>query len=386
VWTRQIDRINDACRASLTGRSPSPRPHITVRLGLAFACVSILLIGAATGCTGSSSAPPESGAVSPAGGQPATSQSSVVPAWGAATHLDHSQGGEDPTSVSCPSARFCLAVLQSGYAAIYDGTKWSQPARASSSAGEPDSVSCPTVSFCMAVDARDSSAFLFNGSTWSSAPSINDPGQSTQTGMASVSCSSPSFCAAVDNGSNAFTFNGTSWSPAAVIDRGNELSTVSCPSASFCAAVDYGPNVVTFNGTSWSKPSAIDPGTYLQAVSCASASFCVAIDRKGNALTFNGSTWSAPVKADPNGLSMGEGGISWPVVSCPTSKFCAVVDGNDGNVVTFDGTSWTPPVNIDAEAANSDKTPVLVFLMSVSCQSAVFCVAGNSSGNAFVRS
>ena len=66
-------------------------------------------------------------------------------------------------------------------------------------------------------------------------------------------------------------------------------------------------------------PTAIDPGSHLQAVSCASASFCVAIDRKGNALTFNGSTWSGPVKADPNGLSMGEGGISWPVVSCPTS-------------------------------------------------------------------
>jgi hypothetical protein len=82
------------------------------------------------------------------------------------------------------------------------------------------------------VDARDSATFLFNGRRWSSGGTV----PSTQTGMASVSCSSPSFC----------------------------------------AAVDYGPNVVTFNGTSWSKPSAIDPGTYLQAVSCASASFCVA--------------------------------------------------------------------------------------------------------------
>jgi hypothetical protein len=161
---------------------------------------------------------------------------------------------------------------------------------------------------------------------------------------------------------------------------------VSCPSARFCAAVDYGPNVVTFNGTSWSKPSAIDPGSYLQAVSCASASFCVAIDRKGNAFTFNGSTWSAPVNADPNGLSMGEGGISWPVVSCPTSNFCAAVDGGGGNVVTFDGSSWTAPVTIDSKAANSVSGPVLVFLMSVSCLSAMFCVAGDSIGDAFVRS
>jgi len=321
------------------------RPLITGRLPLAFACVSILLIGAATGCSGSP-APPGPGASSPAGGQPATARAGAAPAWGAAAHLSHSQAGEDPTSVSCPSARFCVAVLESGYAAVYDGTRWSQPTGLSSSAGEPGSVSCPTVSFCMAVDARDSSAFLFNGSTWSSAPRINDPVSDTQMGMASVSCSSPSFCAAVDNGSNAFTFNGTSWSPATAIDPGNELSTVSCPSASFCAAVGYGPNV----------------------------------------LTFNGSAWSAPVNADPNGLTMGEGGIFWPVVSCPASDFCAAVDGAGGNVVTFDGSTWTAPVTVDSKAAKSVSGPVLMFLMSVSCRSATFCVAGDSTGDVFVRS
>jgi hypothetical protein len=107
---------------------------------------------------------------------------------------------------------------------------------------------------------------------------------------------------------------------------------------------------------------------------------------QGNALTFNGRTWSVPVNADPNGLTLGEGGISWPVVSCPTRHFCAAVDGASGNVVTFDGSSWTAPVNIDSEAANSDPGPVLIFLMSVSCRSARFCVAGDTIGDAFVRS
>jgi hypothetical protein len=343
------------------GLTVETRQVSKIRLAF-FACVSILLMGAATGCSGSS------------------------PAWGAATHLDRSIGGEDTTSVSCPSASFCMAVLGSGYAAMYNGTTWSRPTGLSSPAGQPDSVSCPTVAFCMAVDAQDSSAFLFNGSTWRSAPGISDPGPGTQRGMASVSCPTPGFCAAVDNGSSAFTFNGTSWSPATVIDPGNQLSTVSCPSASFCAAVDYGPNVVTFNGASWSKPSAIDPGSYLQAVSCASASFCVAIDRKGNAFTFNGSAWSAPVNTNPDGLTMGEGGISWPVVSCPASDFCAAVDGAGGNVVTFNGSAWSTPVNIDSKAANSVNGPVLIFLMSVSCRSAMFCVAGDSIGDAFVRS
>jgi hypothetical protein len=110
------------------------------------------------------------------------------------------------------------------------------------------------------------------------------------------------------------------------------------------------------------------------------------MDRKGNALTFNGGAWSAPVNADPNGLSMGEGGISWPVVSCPASNFCAAVDGADGNVVTFNGSTWSAPVTIDSQAARSVNEPVLIFLMSVSCHSATFCVAGDTTGDAFVRS
>jgi hypothetical protein len=355
------------------------RPGAAGRLGLAVACAFVVLTGAVAGCTGSSPGPPK-----PSADAPATSPPGAGPGWGAAVHLDQSQAIEDTTSVSCPSASFCMAVLGSGEAAAYDASGWGKPVRLSSS-GEPDSVSCPTARFCLAVDARDSAAFVFNGSTWSSAPGIDDPGPGAQAGMASVSCPSPGRCVAVDNGASAFTFNGTSWRPATVIDPGHELSTVSCPSTRFCAAVDYGPNVVTFNGTSWSRPSAIDPGGYLQAVSCASAGFCVAIDRKGNALTFNGRTWSAPVNADPNGLTMGEGGISWPVVSCPTSRFCAVVDGAGGNVVTFDGSSWSAPVNVDARAARSVSGPVLIFLMSASCRSAAFCVVGDSVGNAFVR-
>ncbi len=386
MGARRMGTTADACRASVTGTAPSSRPHITGRLGLAFACVAILLIGAATGCSSGSSSAPESGVGSTAGGQPVTSQSRAAPIRGAATNLDYSQGVEDPTSVSCPSAGFCMAVLESGYAATYDGTAWSRPTRLSSSGGEPDSVSCPTVSFCMAVDARDSSTFLFNGSTWSSAPRINDLASSTPTGMASVSCSSPSFCAAVDNGSNAFTFNRTSWSPAAVIDPGNELSTVSCPSPRFCAAVDYGPNVVTFNGTSWSKPSAIDPACYLQAVSCASVNFCVAVDRKGTrsrSTAAPGARPSTPIRtvsAWGRAVSPGLWCLARPATSAPSST------ATTETWSPLTAAAWTAPVNIDSKAANSDKGPVLIFLMSVSCRSARFCVAGDSIGDAFVRS
>jgi hypothetical protein len=73
-------------------------------------------------------------------------------------------------------------------------------------------------------------------------------GAATRLGMASVSCLSPSFCAAVDNGGNAFTFNGSTWAAPVTIDSKaaksvNEpvlifLMSVSCQSAGFCVAGD----------------------------------------------------------------------------------------------------------------------------------------------------
>jgi hypothetical protein len=73
------------------------------------------------------------------------------------------------------------------------------------------------------------------------------------------------------------------------------------------------------------------------------------------------------------------------MVSCPASDFCAVVDGAGGNVVTFNGRTWSAPVTIDSTAAHSVSGPVLIFLMSVSCASVTLCVAGDSTGDAFVR-
>jgi hypothetical protein len=55
-------------------------------------------------------------------------------------------------------------------------------------------------------------------------------------------------------------------------------------------------------------------------------------------------------------------------------------------VVTFNGSTWSPAVTIDSKAARSVSGPVLIFLMSVSCHSARFCVAGDSTGDTFVRS
>jgi hypothetical protein len=57
-------------------------------------------------------------------------------------------------------------------------------------------------------------------------------------------------------------------------------------------------------------------------------------------------------------------------VSCPSASFCAAVDSS-GNVLTFNGRTCTEPRSInDGEA-----------LSGVSCSSAAFCVAFDARGD-----
>jgi hypothetical protein len=79
---------------------------------------------------------------------------------------------------------------------------------------------------------------------------------------------------------------------------GTDLQAVSCSSPSFCAAVGsfLRPNSsvfqagVTFNGSSWSVSKRMYAPLGLSAVSCTSRSFCLAGDNFGGASAFNGSS------------------------------------------------------------------------------------------------
>ncbi len=75
--------------------------------------------------------------------------------------------------------------------------------------------------------------------TWSAPRSIDPNGN-----LASVSCTSASFCVAVGNSGDAFTYNGTSWSSPKVIDPNGILTSVSCPVARLCVVVNYAGSVV----------------------------------------------------------------------------------------------------------------------------------------------
>jgi hypothetical protein len=107
--------------------------------------------------------------------------------------------------------------------------------------------------------------------------------------IASLSCPSPSFCAAADGSGNALTFNGSSWSAPVLIDP-TPLGegTVSCDSALFCGAVEEGAKVAIFNRSKWSAALLIDKPMSITGISCSSSSSCAVVDEYGNVLTLTG--------------------------------------------------------------------------------------------------
>lgn len=219
---------------------------------------------------------------------------------------------------------------------------------------------------------------------WSS-PTLVDPNLS----LASVSCPSASFCAAVDGLGNALTFDGTSWSAPKPVPGAGGLSAVSCTSSTFCLAIGHNVAAYTFNGNTWTQTSAFDTaGTYSwPSVSCTSTTFCVAV---GNTLAapdlstaqvleaskvFNGSTWSAATTISwgwVNGWS--DGAVL--SVSCVSTAFCVAAElqpsSGEGSEVAFNGTSWSPIGQYDYYS------PV----MAVSCVSTTSCMAVDGIGNA----
>ncbi len=101
----------------------------------------------------------------------------------------------------------------------------------------------------------------------------------------------------MDASGYATTWNGTTWAAATDIDTTHALEAVSCTSSSFCKAVDNDGNVLTWTGT-WSAATSIDSTRAIDAISCPTTSFCAAVDASGYATTWNGTTWAAATDID----------------------------------------------------------------------------------------
>lgn len=289
------------------------------------------------------------GASPPAAGDQFSYTGPTEASWSAPTHLDPSSA---PTSVSCVSPTFCMAVDLTGDAFAFDGTSWA----GSDIDGNTSlrSVSCVSTSFCIAIDFAGR-AVTWNGTQWS-VPVLVDPNGF----FSSVSCASSTLCAAGDLG-GVVVFDGTSWTRTE-LDSTSAISTLSC-SGTTCRALDFAGHNFTWNGAAWSGPATLPGAPVIQSVSCASAGFCAAVGQAGAAATWNGTSWSAPVDVD--------GSATLWSVSCPDSSFCAAVD-RSGHALLYAGGSWVEPFDI------VDAGP----LAAVSCPTTSFCVAVDDAGNA----
>jgi hypothetical protein len=292
-----------------------------------------------------------------------------APGAGPGTSPDHQAGNF--RSVSCATAKFCMAVDESGDNALeWNGGAWSRPASIDPGGDrvELTSVSCPTPSFCVAVDTLGR-ILSWNGSRWSAPRAVDSHG----AGLESVSCPTGRFCVAVDGNGNGLTWNGRTWSrPRRIDDSGTGVQSVSCASSRFCAAGDWGGHVVTFDGTGWSTPKLVDPtntamttGGGIASMACPTSRFCVGVDWEGGSVTFNGRGWKRNTHFDPDGA---EGLME---VSCRSAKFCMAVDGGDDLI--WNGRNWSSARLIDETGDGVE---------DVSCGSATSCMVVDWNGNA----
>jgi hypothetical protein len=272
--------------------------------------------------------------------------------------------GNVMTGVSC-QARMCMAVLGTAGAAgseLYNGHHWSvrsvpDPARGLGPADDLAAISCPSARWCVAVgnyghvSQELPLAERWNGHRWSvlHIPTryLAHGGFATLTG---VSCTSASACMAVgfrgllsDGEPSALLaerWNGHRWRAEATRAAGGRgfpgFSAVSCSSAGACTAVgNYSsertetPLAERWNGHRWSVehlPATPHAANALSAVSCFSAGACTAVGNHGHRTLierWNGHRWSAQY-----GPSAGGAYDSLTGVSCTGPRVCLAVGGS----------------------------------------------------------
>ena len=334
------------------------------------------------------------------------------------------------TALSCPSTTFCIAGDNQGN--LLTTTNPTGPASAWTLTHLPveygiTAISCPSASLCVVgAVAYFGKIFTSTNPTGGAAAWSETPGIS----ITNVACPSASLCVA-GNSSNEIltstdpTGGAGAWTSTPIVDSGDAVASISCPTTTFCAAIDADHTssdnesivLTTANPTGGSgawNSTTIEGSSVLNVVSCRSSTLCVAGDEWGNVFTSTNptsgpSTWEGEVvnfavsgiSCPSDSLCVSSGGrnvlssthvtdpnagrwLAAPVpggesdglesLACPSTTFCAAVD-EEGNLLTSTNPSggssaWTAE-NIDG--GNS--------LVAISCPSASFCAAADSAGN-----
>jgi hypothetical protein len=315
--------------------------------------------------------------------------------------------------LSCASATFCGALSAnadgSGDQFVrYNGSSWQvdNPPPSVGVGYGYGPIACVAPAYCLAIGRRGSAEL--NGATWTAAETI--PAQ--HGSVIGFECGAPGHCVALGQSTNeAATFSGGHWTEAGVPDNGAPPTALSCPTAAVCRAADDQGRTFDLTGSSWSATRQLVQATgHLRDISCATRDWCMAIDHNGNALRWQHRHWSAPMPIDldhalvaiscapdrtciavtavqgpsPDFQDHGraipyvdgrwqhpeliEPGGGFGDVSCPSSSYCAAVDGR-GRVITWSHGSWSAP------AQTADRS-----LGTIDCAAPEHCVAIGRGG------
>ncbi|HEY2576051.1 MAG TPA: hypothetical protein VGI74_07060 [Streptosporangiaceae bacterium] len=245
-----------------------------------------------------------------------------------------------------------------------------------------DSVSCTSANWCMAVGVYDNTSHdtftlteIWNGKQWAK---VTAPG----TGLASVSCTSPSSCLAVSS-STVQHWNGTAWSVILTIQPppgAPGFSSVKCLSASDCLLVGgngTAPLVERWDGSTFHQqpvPGSA-PGSQLTDAACTAAAHCVAVGGSPSdfqlyamAAYWGGKTWRVSRMGRIDALDS---------VACPAISGCMAVgdylDQGDAQVPLAEQEQQGALQHVTPEPPSAGATG----LGSVSCVSVTDCMAVN---------
>ncbi len=316
--------------------------------------------------------------------------------------------------VACTSATACTAVGNYTNSAgdyrplaeAWNGVTWvvePTPLPSGANKGAFLDVSCTTPTACTAVGDYTNSAGtqvtlaeVRFGTRWDVQSTPNASG-AADSGLSSVSCTSPTACTAVGDYTNsaatqvalAETWNGANWQveptflPSDALVEGQSsasctadtncsfLSSVACTGAKACKAVGtYVTTARTFatlaeawNGTTWSVEPTPQPsgagagGASLWGVSCTSTTRCTAVGDYASSVgtqvtlaeSWNGTNWRIESISNPFAATNYLNGVS-----CASTKACAAVGDSctgaschSGNPLfsalaeLWNGTSWS---------------------------------------------
>jgi hypothetical protein len=258
-------------------------------------------------------------------------------------------------------------------------------------------VSCAGASDCVAV-STDGAALHWDGSTWAVLPAIFGSGPE-DVQLYGISCTSSTFCMAAGQSAPddaaAWMWNGGTWTATAANtpkSTDNSLRAITCTSSVNCEAVGQRGNgsggttfplVEHWNGQKWAKqPAKGSPPGSLDAVACESASTCEAIGTNTFSL---------------NWLAMGLSGSKWvkqptpKILSSPTGVSCwssgCIAVGGTNTYVTFaefwNGGKWasqgTPGQGAPPDNASTWDAVHCTSAASCTAVGQTYSVSGNST-------